>query len=302
MYPVQASQTADAYFEVVNASQNPTDADALPTAVLYRNGSASGVTVTIASTGSTGQYKASWTNGAWNRFDRLVLSVTAVVGGATKRGNVWEGWIDQPLTGSGNRTITFNVADSDAADLEGIRCTATLSGRRYQADTDSSGDASLGLEEDGTYRISIIRRGYTLTSVTSDVSGSLSLNADGVSVDLPVAADHTLTVVMTANSADVSDPDQYIGQYTVIDQAGNVAANEDITVQLIGKSSQAGLARLAPSFTKTSNASGVITFPVYLGERYQIVFGDATYNVAVPNRSATTTIQLQSITSYSGGT
>jgi hypothetical protein len=59
-----------------------TAADSTPTAVLWRNGSASGVSVTVSTTAQTGLYKAVFTTDAgWAISDFLELYVTATIAG-----------------------------------------------------------------------------------------------------------------------------------------------------------------------------------------------------------------------------
>ena len=59
-----------------------TAADSTPTAVLWRNGSASGVSVTVSTTAQTGLYKAVFTtDSGWAIADFLELYVTATIAG-----------------------------------------------------------------------------------------------------------------------------------------------------------------------------------------------------------------------------
>lgn len=59
-----------------------TAADSTPTAVLWRNGSASGVSVTVSTTAQTGLYKAVFTtDSGWDNEDYLELYVTATIAG-----------------------------------------------------------------------------------------------------------------------------------------------------------------------------------------------------------------------------
>lgn len=61
--------------------------DTTPTGVVKRNGSTEGaVTVTVTSTGTTGEYKATWTMDAgWSAGDRVSLTIAATVGSVTER-------------------------------------------------------------------------------------------------------------------------------------------------------------------------------------------------------------------------
>jgi hypothetical protein len=61
----------------------PAVPDSLPTAILYRNGTATAQTVTVASTANTGRYLASFTTlgtgDGWSVFDHLTVRVVAVL-------------------------------------------------------------------------------------------------------------------------------------------------------------------------------------------------------------------------------
>lgn len=109
-----------------------TDADSAPTATLRRNESASGVTVTITNL-ETGRYRASWTNGAWSAGDRLLLVVSATIGGTTYKETVWEGKIDAlansrlaPTTSGRTLNVTGDgYAEADAKSIDGSETAAT---------------------------------------------------------------------------------------------------------------------------------------------------------------------------------
>jgi hypothetical protein len=59
-----------------------TNADSTPAAVLWRNGSASGVSVVVSTTAQTGLYKAVFTtDSGWDNADFLELYVTATIAG-----------------------------------------------------------------------------------------------------------------------------------------------------------------------------------------------------------------------------
>jgi len=73
-----------------------TDADSLPSAVLYRNGAATAVSVTVASITGTGRYSASWTNPGYDPQDYLAIEVTAVVDAVSYTAKVWDGFVDIP--------------------------------------------------------------------------------------------------------------------------------------------------------------------------------------------------------------
>ena len=68
-----------------------TAADSTPTAVLWRNGSASGVSVTVSTTAQTGLYKAVFTtDSGWSAADYLELyAVATLAGTAGYLAKVW---------------------------------------------------------------------------------------------------------------------------------------------------------------------------------------------------------------------
>ena len=81
------------------------NADSTPTAVLYRNGSASGVSVTITNV-TTGRYKATFstlgTDDGWAKTDVLDLWIVATIGGTSYEAPVWssEGDADAVMRGT----------------------------------------------------------------------------------------------------------------------------------------------------------------------------------------------------------
>lgn len=80
---IQLNQSYSVLFAVTSAGVG-TAADSTPTAVLYRNGSASGVTVTVSTTAQTGLYKATFTtDSGWSAADHLELYATATIGGTS---------------------------------------------------------------------------------------------------------------------------------------------------------------------------------------------------------------------------
>ena len=96
-------------------------ADALPTAILYRNGSASGVTVTVSTTAETGVYVATFTtNSAWAKTDHLELLVSATIDGdAGYKVVLWDsdGEVDAVMRGtdSANTIAPLDSTQTEAA-------------------------------------------------------------------------------------------------------------------------------------------------------------------------------------------
>jgi hypothetical protein len=69
----------------------PTAADATPTAVLWRNGSAEVTSVVIVTTANTGIYHASFTTDAgWAATDRIWLVVSATIATVSYKAVAWD--------------------------------------------------------------------------------------------------------------------------------------------------------------------------------------------------------------------
>ncbi len=81
-------------FETTSAGL-PVAADATPTAVLWRNGSAEDNAVVIVTTANTGIYHASFTTDSdWLATDRLWLVVSATIGGDAYTGIAWDSFAE----------------------------------------------------------------------------------------------------------------------------------------------------------------------------------------------------------------
>jgi len=98
-----------------------TAADITPTAILYRNGSASGVTVTVSTTAETGVYLATFTtDAAWTKTDHLELLVSATIDGDSGYKVVlWDSDSDPdaPMRGTdnANTAIPLDSTETQAA-------------------------------------------------------------------------------------------------------------------------------------------------------------------------------------------
>jgi hypothetical protein len=98
-----------------------TAADSTPTAVLWRNGSASGTTVVVSTTAQAGLYKAVFTTGSgWSNDDFLELYVTATIAGtAGYLAKVWSSTeIGAAVLDSASliRFVTEDTGETAAAD------------------------------------------------------------------------------------------------------------------------------------------------------------------------------------------
>jgi hypothetical protein len=106
---IQLSHGYTVFFTVEEAGVGVA-ADATPAATLYRNGSASGETVTVASTATTGLYKATFTTlSGWSVTDVLHLAATAIINGNSGyTAVVWDstGDVDAAMRGTDGANTT----------------------------------------------------------------------------------------------------------------------------------------------------------------------------------------------------
>lgn len=94
----------------------PVAADATPTAVLWRNGSAEPTAVVIVTTANTGIYHATFTtDDEWLPTDRLWLIVSATIDGDAFAGIVWDSFSES----DSKAAIATAVAQYDQRDEEG---------------------------------------------------------------------------------------------------------------------------------------------------------------------------------------
>lgn len=163
MKPLQSNAAGYHSFTTVNSSRVATDADSLPTAILRRNGTSSGVTVTIANL-TTGRYSASWTNGAWTTGDHLALDVTAIVGGTTYNLLIPVGWIDS----------TIAAVEADTQDIQS-RLPAALVGGRM--------DASVGAMQADTLTASALA-----TDAVNEIQSGLATSAGQSTINTTLAS------------------------------------------------------------------------------------------------------------------
>ena len=135
-----------------------TAADSTPTAVLWRNGSASGVSVTVSTTAQTGLYKAVFTtDSGWAAADYLELYVTATIAGtAGYLAKVWSSTeIGAAVLDSAARVKLHGTQD-DYAPLKSSDYTAPLTAAATRtalgmsaADLDTQLDAILAAASAG---------------------------------------------------------------------------------------------------------------------------------------------------------
>jgi hypothetical protein len=169
-------------FFTVEAAGVATAADSTPTATLYRNGTASGVTVTVATTAVTGLYKATFTTDAgWAKTDVLHLTVAAAI--ASTSGYVavvWDstGDVDAVMRGTDSAATPANVTTSTST-ITALLPDALVGGRMdvsvgaMAADTvTASALAADAVEE--------IQAGLAQTGADGDTLETLSDQIDGL--------------------------------------------------------------------------------------------------------------------------
>jgi len=206
-----------------------TAADSTPTAVLWRNGSASGVSVTVSTTAQTGLYKAVFTtDSGWDNADFLELYATATIAGtAGYLAKVWSSTeigaseldsaslrsalgmsaadLDSQLdailaasggAGTGARTVTITVNDGTTA-LQNAVVRLSEGLNTYRTLTNASGVAVFNVD-DATYTVAVTKSGYTYAGTTLIVNGTetATYSMTAVSVTPPANQDLSAVVVL----------------------------------------------------------------------------------------------------------
>ena len=207
-----------------------TAADSTPTAVLWRNGSASGVSVTVSTTAQNGLYKAVFTTDAgWSASDYLELYATATIAGtAGYLAKVWSSTeigaveldsaslrsalgmsaadLDSQLdailaaasagAGTGARTVTITVNDGTTV-LQNAIVRFTEGSNTFRAVTNASGVAVFNLD-DATYTVAVTKSGYTYAGTTMVVNGTetATYSMTATSITPPTNPDLSAVVVL----------------------------------------------------------------------------------------------------------
>ena len=238
-----------------------TAADSTPTAVLWRNGSASGVSVTVSTTAQTGLYKAVFTTDAgWSNADYLELYVTATIAGTVGYlAKVWSSTeigaavLDSAITaqldriesntGAGARTVTITVNDGTTA-LQNARVRVTEGVNSYTSTTNSSGVVVFNLN-DATYTVAIAKSGYTYAGTTLVVDGAESP-----------------TYSMTAtNITSPTNPDLSAIEVLCLDEDFEAASGIDVDFRMSAVATgDQNRAHPGAKKTVTSNGSGIARF------------------------------------------
>lgn len=171
-----------------------TAADSTPTAVLWRNGSASGVSVTVSTTAQTGLYKAVFTtDSGWANGDFLELYATATIAGT-----------------AGYLAKVWSSTEIGAAELDSASLRAALG--MSAADLDTQLDNI----------VSVVQGSEVIQVASPNVSGNLVLTQgddyDGVAnpkATWTVTTDYTTGWTVSLTIRDVDDAVVYTTTGTV---------------------------------------------------------------------------------------
>jgi hypothetical protein len=244
-------------FFTVELAGVATAADSTPTAVLYRNGSASGVTVTVSTTAVTGLYVATFTTDSeWAKTDVLHLTVAATIDSTSGYvAVVWDstGDVDAVMRGTDSANTTTPPTASAVADEVQTRTIARVT----LVDTCTANSDMRGT--DGAYT-------GTPPSVVEIQSG------------LATAA--ALAVVDGVVDAVLIDTGTTLPAQIAAIDAGSGSGARTITITVTDgtdplQNAKVRLTEGANTFTALTNVSGVATLNV----------DDATYTVAITKAS-----------------
>lgn len=119
---VTPSQSVSVAFRTKNASGALVAASGTPTAVLYRNGAATAVVVTVSAIAGLGRYSVSWTNAGYAVSDQLSIEVTATISGLPYTSVIWVGAV-VPVA------VTVGTINADAINAASIASGAFTSAK-----------------------------------------------------------------------------------------------------------------------------------------------------------------------------
>jgi hypothetical protein len=199
-----------------------TAADSTPTAVLWRNGSASGLSVTVSTTAQTGLYKAVFTtDSGWASGDHLELYATATIAGtAGYLAKVWSSTEFATVVDAANSTIA-DISTRLPAALESGRIAAVLDSATTQkiddilTDTGTTLPAQIaGIEGGGGSSVNVLPAtgivanrspGVTLLPVVGEtISQSITLYQSDGTTALDLSGKTLKIIFETMNGADVA--------------------------------------------------------------------------------------------------
>lgn len=242
MSKVGLSQSVTKDFRVKDADGALVDADSTPTAVLYRNGAATAVSVNVVSITGTGKYSASWTHASYTAGDQLSLEVTATVSGTAYTAVVWEGHVEHLIASALSElpanSIPAGVLTSGARDEIGTSVwastTRTLS---------SFGTLIADIWANATRTLTSAAV-FTVNGPSFDSADRLELiratdyvDADGFAITVNLTTDLTLTgATITWTARHKQHPDQVItGTGSVVSATAPKSVKIEATATEIAK-------------------------------------------------------------------
>lgn len=232
-----AGQAVAIVFQTSNADDEVLEPDTLPTAILWRNGEDSGVTVTIENLvgtntqwGGIGLFSASWTNGAsWSAGDQLTLFVEYTFGTYYRAFTPYRGYIDATI----DSRSTFNNT-TDTVDVGKISGDATAADN-LELDYDGTGYAKSN-STIGTCTTNTDMRGTDNAFLAASAPanfGDLAITASTGQVTVGTNNDKTgYSISGTITTLDALDT-QVTAKFTEIKGAGWNSASD--TLEQIGE-------------------------------------------------------------------
>jgi len=255
-----------------------TAADSTPTAILYRNGSASGTTVTVSTTAETGVYLATFTTDAgWAKTDHLELLVSATIDGDSGYKVVlWDsdGDVDAPMRGTDSANT---VAPLDAA---GTRAAVGLASANLDTQL---GDIPTNAEFEAR------------TLPSADYLTSLGANAPAGWINAAALADNAITAAKLADSAITSgkfaagafdaaaqvviDHGDDVGLWGAVGSGGGGSIDtEQLIADIIEGLGAFSITRIGPEFNLATR-----TVTIYQGDDYLAANSNAlTFAITLP--------------------
>jgi hypothetical protein len=282
-----------------------TAADSTPTAVLWRNGSASGVSVVVSTTAQTGLYKAVFTtNSGWAAADFLELYATATIAGtAGYLAKLWSSTdngavaldsaairaalgmaaadLDTQLdailaggggSGTGARTVTITVNDGTTV-LQNATVRMTEGANTFTALTNVSGVAVFNLD-DATYTVGVTKSGYTYAGTTLVVDGTEVATYSMTAVSITPPSNPSLSAIVVL----------------CLDAAGQPEADVEVDFRIVTvPSGSQNIAYKGAKQTATSDVDGIARFEAVQGITGEWKRGraDVWTSVAVDSDSVT---------------
>lgn len=274
----------------------PVAADATPTAVLWRNGSAEPTAIVIVTTANTGIYHATFTtDDEWLPTDRLWLIVSATIDGDAYTSVAWDSFGESDSKADiATAVVEKVVSDSNPVGSVGYWLAALgsmiefVGGLwRWKASSLSEAPTESGI---GQYQITLVadsiggqvsgvvfRIAGTVLNVTTGSSGEAVLNLDAGSYTLRtvvppgyeqvadqalvVAGDATEMVTVVATSVTISSPPLCSVSLPIVDQYGAPIAGVNVMIEFVSfdDSASPDAVVLSPPPVLTSDEDGMIT-------------------------------------------